>query len=1238
MPSERIQRQIDRLLDEAEEAISSQDWPAVGEHARSVLRLDPENADALAYLAAAERDPSPGSPQAQEGNAPQEPVDDASRARLEQYIPKELLDKLEGARRAGSSSGERRVVTMLFCDVTGSTSAAERLDPEEWAEIMNGAFEHLISPIYRYEGTVARLMGDAILAFFGAPIAHEDDPQRAVLAGLAIVEGIRDYQAEVKSKWDLDFGVRVGINTGLVVVGEVGSDLRVEYTAMGDAINLAARMEQTAQTGTVQISSDTHNLIAPLFEFGTPEEIEVKGKSEPVTAYQVISEKAEPGRVRGIDGLSSPLVGRDDELNELRGVLERLHDGRGGIVSLIGEAGLGKSSLLNELHGEWEEIAGIGAPWVEGRSVSYGTTRPYGLFSHRMLQVLGVTDNDSIEAVRAKVAVAPVNFPVEVQSKVVSAISVLLALDKAADSPQLEGEAVKRELYDSCYAWWRAAASNSPIVIVMDDLHWADPASVDLMIDLFPIMEELPLLLVCSFRPERQTPAWRVKQAAETNYPHLYTEVTLTALSGDESDRLFENLLGVSELPPQLRQMILEKTEGNPFFLEEFIRTLIDTGAITRDESGMRWCAEMDIQEIAIPDNLLALLSSRIDRLEEDARRTLQLSSVIGRSFYHGVLEQISEADGNLDRKLNTLQRAELIREAARLPELEYMFQHDLTREAAYNSILLRERREFHLRAGEAVEQLFGDRLEENAHLLAHHFFQAGENERALKYSITAGDESARLYANDEAITHYSRAIPIAREIGSPNEQIISLYMARGRAQEVAGQHDDALSGYRDLVDLGQETSQPVLELAALMPMVTIHSTVGGRPDPANARVLSERSLSLAQQLNDHPSEARILWNDLLIEILAGDYHKAVEFGNRSLLIASEYGLEQQTAFTQQDIARAQVALGQLAEAKVSLEGARAYWRSSGNKVMLADNLYNSTGIFYARGQFAEGAKLVDEGLQISRDIGSELLERVGLLTTAHARAEAGDLGQALAVIYEALAMLEGSNDAGVITAMVHATGAAVYGLYGLADLALEHSRMVETIADVMYDDFFRTPTALAYVHGGRLDEAEAALQPMYEQPRLQTKRSVEYMGMLSSMPDFVRGELVLAQEDFEQILRYDLESHGHGGTGSTSVALPDLLRGRGQALLALNRAEEAWADLSEARDIAEQYESKRSLWRIYFEMSRVASLQGRLDESQQLLEQSRELINYIADNCGNPEVREAFLNTPMVQKALTAN
>ena len=276
-----------------------------------------------------------------------------SLGRLQQYIPKELLAKLEASRdrraESGAMEGERRVVTMLFCDVTGSTAMAEQLDPEEWADLMNGAFEHLLAPVYRYEGTLARLMGDAILAFFGAPISHEDDPQRAVLAGLDILEGIRAYREQVLRERGLDFDVRVGINTGLVVVGEIGSDLRVEYTAMGDAVNLAARMEQTAQPGTVQVSHDTYRLVSKVFEFEPLGEIEVKGRAAPVTAYRAL--RPLPGAIqpRGVEGLRSPLVGRARELDLLHSRVEELLAGRGQIVSLIGEAGLGKSRLAAEL-------------------------------------------------------------------------------------------------------------------------------------------------------------------------------------------------------------------------------------------------------------------------------------------------------------------------------------------------------------------------------------------------------------------------------------------------------------------------------------------------------------------------------------------------------------------------------------------------------------------------------------------------------------------------------------------------------------------------------------------------------------------------------------------------------------------------------------------------------------------------------------------------------------------------
>src|SRR5687768_1724692 len=298
----------------------------------------------------------------------------ASDFNLDRYLPQELVTKLESARARNSMVGERRVITMLFCDVKGSTAAAEKVDPEVWTEIMNGIFEHMIRPIYKYEGLVPRLMGDAILAFFGAPITHEDDPQRAVLAGLEIQESIQPYAEEIRLRYGLAFGLRVGINTGLVVVGEIGSDLRMEYTAIGDAINLAARMEQTAAVGTIQISEETYKLVAPFFEFEPLGEVEVKGKSAPIKTYRVLGVKATPGQLRGLVGLSSPLVGREAQLALLTEQLDQLAKGAGAVVAVMGEAGLGKSSLIAEVK---KSDGGLRFSWLRGDALSYARSISY---------------------------------------------------------------------------------------------------------------------------------------------------------------------------------------------------------------------------------------------------------------------------------------------------------------------------------------------------------------------------------------------------------------------------------------------------------------------------------------------------------------------------------------------------------------------------------------------------------------------------------------------------------------------------------------------------------------------------------------------------------------------------------------------------------------------------------------------------------------------------------------------
>jgi class 3 adenylate cyclase/tetratricopeptide (TPR) repeat protein len=690
-----------------------------------------------------------------------------AKSELHRYIPEELMKKLQAARDKGGMVGERRVVTMLFCDLKGSTAAAEGLDPEDWTEIMNGAFAQMIKPVYHYEGTIARLMGDALLAFFGAPIAHEDDPRRAVLAGLDIVEGIGPYREEIREKYRVDFDVRVGINTGLVVVGAVGSDLRMEYSALGDAINLAARMEQTAEPGTVRIAHDTYKLVRNLFEFRSLGGIEVKGKSEPVLAYQALSRKFESGPTRGIEGLYASMVGRDAELSAIRNVMADLKQGLGRIIFVLGEAGLGKTRLISEAHDVFQTLGHTRAIWVETISLSYETNQAYGLFQRLMRRIGGIEYNDAPAVLREKLSALVAILDEARRARALHVFEALFGLQSENNAIPMDDETFKRELYEAMSLWWKARFSLQSAVLVFDDMHWCDRASAELLRQLLPLTGESALVLLFAMRAERNAPAWQIKTTADEEYNHRYTELALRPLSDADGSELVDRLLAKPALPEILRASILEKSGGNPFFIEEVVRTLIDNGVLAPEEQVVNgvaqrvWRATRASADFAIPDNLQSLLAARMDRLEESTRGTLQLASVIGRSFYHRVLQAVDEASHELDKHLSTLLRMELIREAARVPEVEYAFRNPLTQEAVYKTILIKRRRAFHQRVGEAMEAIYGDRLNGLFSLLAYHFALAHQNEKAIDYYRKAAQQAVALFAYDDAIQNLRAALAL---------------------------------------------------------------------------------------------------------------------------------------------------------------------------------------------------------------------------------------------------------------------------------------------------------------------------------------------------------------------------------------------------------------------------------------------------------------------------------------------
>ena len=563
-------------------------------------------------------------------------------ARVAAAVPPSLADKM----RAAPVSGERKPVTAVFADVVGSTALAEGMDPEEWIGIMNRAFELMSRAVYKYEGTVASLIGDGLLAFFGAPVAHEDDPERAALASLAMVDAIAEYRSYLAAARDIDFQIRVGINTGEVVVGKVGSDLRYEYSALGDTMNVAARMEAAAPPGGVLVTADTRRFIAARLRTEDRGEITVKGKSAPVRAFELLGRKPVPDAARGIAGLTSEIVGRDAELDVLERELDALEAGNGSVAVISGEPGIGKSRLLAECRRR--ATAGERAiGYAEGQCLSYGHNLPHHLIVDLVRSMIGAGpssgDRETHAALRGHV---DRHLSGSDASAAFTYLEHLLSLEQAPSTAsrleKLDPAGLHAHYVDSLRRLIAAKATAAPLVLACEDVHWADSSSIGILEKLLTELgPQHPVLWLLTLRPQVSPDTDALLAAARTSYDGSARELGLEPLSSDDSRRLVANLLEIESLTESVRELIQDKSDGNPFFVEEVMRMLIEQGAIERQDG--RWIATRAIDDVQIPDNLHGLLVARIDALPPDARHTLLVASVIGRRFAASVLDGVLE-------------------------------------------------------------------------------------------------------------------------------------------------------------------------------------------------------------------------------------------------------------------------------------------------------------------------------------------------------------------------------------------------------------------------------------------------------------------------------------------------------------------------------------------------------------------------------------------------------------------
>ena len=870
---------------------------------------------------------------------------------------------LEAARPV---EGERKFVTVLFADVVDSTGMGERLDPEQVIEIMNGAFAFLNVAVAKYDGTVARLMGDAVLAFFGAPVAHEDDAERAVRAALEIQAAAREYGRTIEANYGVEFEVRVGINTGLAVLAVVGDEIKTEYTAMGDTTNVAARMQSAATPGTVLISANTYHLVKELFEFEPRGAIEVKGKSMPIETHEVVAPKAVPGKVRGLEGIASPLVGRAAEYQLLGDRLEDVRQGRGSCVAVIGEAGLGKSRLLAEVRKLATADTQGPVTWLEGRALSYEQAVTYYPWRQVIRQVIGVQEGETAETVREKLRRDPGYDTIPEEDA--RFLEVMLSVESDATlevAGLLEGDALAEHIKAATRGYLRAHANQGPVAIVFDDLHWADTASLDLLLTVAGLVEDLPLLVVCLLRPDKGAPSWSTIERLRGKLGDRYTEILLDPLGAEHAQELLGNLLYVEDLPESVRKLILDKAEGNPFFVEEVIRTLIDSEYIVRENS--HWRATREIVNVAVPDTLSGVLSARIDRLPESTKHVAQTAAVLGRIFEHRALTTVCAAASSSERiedvgpHLGILTYEELVRERVHDPEREYIFKHALTQEAAYELLLLRRRKELHRRAGEALEQLHPEQRGELASALAYHFRHGEEWQSAADYAMQAGAQAVKVYAMSEALAHYDNAHEALTKLPDASlEQLCDVILGwtfpalkLKPYQEAVGRLEEAEKIARELDDEAR--------LAQVLHWIANAYISNGFPSSGMPALFE--SYQIAERIGDERlTLAATFW--MTYAMIDQDPRGGLEQMEYVIEAARKYRRREVEAHALAKKAVAHARLGEFAEARDAVEHAQEVSRTTDSVVNGADVALTSSLAFLAMGDVRRGLDSSQRGTE----------------------------------------------------------------------------------------------------------------------------------------------------------------------------------------------------------------------------------------------------------------------------------
>jgi len=703
-------------------------------------------------------------------------------------------------------SSERKHVTIMFSDLSGYTAMTERLDPEEVKEIMSYVFGEITQIIHNYDGFIERFVGDAVMVIFGVPKVHEDDPVRAIMAAREIHAFVEGYSPQIEKKIGNRLTMHTGINTGLVVTGEVDI-AKGTHGLTGDAINLASRLEHIAKAGEIVVGPATYRRSKGNFSFQALKPIRLKGIADRIQAYKVLSSKTHAKRPRiGLKRrIYSEMVGREKELNKLELQLAKAIDGDGSVVNIIGEAGIGKSRLFAELknRGSLKRVM-----LLEGKAISIGRNLAFHPIIDLLKHWARIGGNDSEATALSKLESAVQNVCKEDADEIVPFLATLMGMQLLGRYAErvagIDGGALEKLILKNVRDLLSKASELIPLVIVMEDLHWADTSSIELLESLFRLAESKSILFVNLFRPDHAETGERIVAALKEKLSVYHVEIILRSLNESMSEKLISNMLNIGDLNYTFKNKIIKRTGGNPFFIEEIVLSLVDEGFIVPKKG--KFEINKKIAEMVVPPTINDVLDARIDRLEKETRNLVKIASVIGRNSFYRILTNVATAIEDIDGHLSYLKKIQIIMERMRLDELEFLFKHALVQEAAYRSILHGKRKALHLHVAKTIESLFTERLHEFYGMLALHYSRGQDYENAEHYLTKAGAEALKSSASKEALHYYQEALNLfLKESDGPadsakqamlQKNIALAFYYRGQYDEAVDYFDKALSFY----------------------------------------------------------------------------------------------------------------------------------------------------------------------------------------------------------------------------------------------------------------------------------------------------------------------------------------------------------------------------------------------------------------------------------------------------------